>query len=82
MKNNSYRIYDKSDSLENICTFLKSCSSFILVPHVGLDGDDLGSMIALRQALIKLGKEVYLFSDDPVPYQLASIQGTEFFSND
>ncbi|MHB2015685.1 MAG: DHH family phosphoesterase, partial [Candidatus Xenobia bacterium] len=37
------------------------------MPHVYIDGDDVGCMLALRAALRSLGKDVYLFSGDPVP---------------
>jgi bifunctional oligoribonuclease and PAP phosphatase NrnA len=47
--------------------------SFLLVSHVGLDGDHLGSMLALQQALRKLGKEVCAFQPEAVPSSLSSI---------
>ncbi|MBT9587695.1 bifunctional oligoribonuclease/PAP phosphatase NrnA [bacterium] len=46
---------------------------FLLVSHVGLDGDHLGSMLALQQALEKLGKEVVALLPEPVPSSLSNI---------
>lgn len=52
---------------------LKQHQKFLLVSHVGLDGDHLGSMLALQQALRKLGKEAVAFQPEPVPSSLSSI---------
>jgi phosphoesterase RecJ-like protein len=38
-----------------------------MVPHINIDGDDLGSMLALGLALERLGKSSYLYSCDEVP---------------
>jgi len=47
--------------------------SFLLVSHVGLDGDHLGSMLALQQALEKLGKRVVAYQPERVPSSLSNI---------
>ena len=46
---------------------LKELKSFLLVSHVGLDGDHLGSMLALQRALRSLGKEVDAYLPERVP---------------
>lgn len=51
----------------------RELNSFLLVSHVGLDGDHLGSMLALQQALRKLGKEVVAYQPEPVPPSLSSV---------
>lgn len=79
---NKLRVYDRSDELSDIASLIKDSGSFILVPHIGLDGDDLGSMLALRRALQLLGKKIFLYSAEPVPYQLTSISGIEYVSSD
>lgn len=43
----------------------------ILYPHVGADGDALGSSLALLQVLRTLGCEACLLVDEPVPPKLA-----------
>lgn len=55
------------NTLAEIARSLADHESFILLPHVGIDGDDLGSMIALMQALEKLGKRCALLSHEKVP---------------
>lgn len=52
---------------------LRLHQKFLLVSHVGLDGDHLGSMLALQQALEKMGKEVVAFQPEAVPDSLANI---------
>ena len=80
--NSRFRVYDISDELSEIASFIKDCGSFIFVPHIGIDGDDLGSMLALRHILTSIGKRVFLYSADPIPHQLSSISGIEYFSCD
>ncbi|OGS08711.1 MAG: hypothetical protein A2270_01720 [Elusimicrobia bacterium RIFOXYA12_FULL_51_18] len=45
--------------------------SFFLAGHLNPDGDTLGSMLAISSVLKRLGKKVYLFSNDPVPENLS-----------
>ncbi len=52
---------------------VQSPQKFLLVSHVGLDGDHLGSMLALQQALQHLGKEVVAYQPEPVPASLARV---------
>lgn len=48
-----------------------------LFSHVRPDGDTLGSMLALRQALISMGKTVCTFCDSPTPQYLSFLTGAE-----
>ena len=57
----------KNHSLKAIVEVIRQNKSFMLLPHVNIDGDDLGCMTALSQALQKLGKQVYLYSQDKIP---------------
>jgi phosphoesterase RecJ-like protein len=57
----------EADTLAEVARQLADHESFILLPHVGIDGDDLGSMIALMRALEKLGKRCALLSHEKVP---------------
>jgi len=45
--------------------------SFFLAGHLNPDGDTLGCMLAFSSVLRRLGKKVYLFSNDPVPDNLS-----------
>ena len=50
---------------------------FLMVPHVNIDGDDLGSMIGLSHALDRLGKESFLHSPDEGPDIYRWLPGSE-----
>lgn len=57
----------KLQGLPAVRETLMQARRVLLVPHVGLDGDDLGCMIALHRALEVLGKEPVAFAPDPIP---------------
>lgn len=50
---------------------------FLMVPHVHIDGDDLGSMVGLAFALDRLGKQSVLYSPDEVPESFRWMPGAE-----
>jgi bifunctional oligoribonuclease and PAP phosphatase NrnA len=57
----------KSHHLEEIARHILSKDSFILLPHVFIDGDDLGSLLALKIGLEKLGKKAIFVCHERVP---------------
>ena len=52
-------------------------SSFLLTAHIFPDGDNIGSLLALRAALQQLGKRVQVAVDDAVPANLHFLAGIE-----
>jgi phosphoesterase RecJ-like protein len=50
-------------------------NSFIILPHVFVDGDDLGSMLALAMSLRKMDKRVVLFCRDRIPDSFSMVSG-------
>lgn len=50
-----------------------------LVGHIMPDGDTTGSCLALGYALEKMGKDVYLFCQDDIPYNLCFLEGANTF---
>ncbi|MCP4359679.1 MAG: bifunctional oligoribonuclease/PAP phosphatase NrnA [Chloroflexi bacterium] len=46
---------------------LSEVERVLIITHVGPDGDAIGSLTAVAQALIQLGKQVVLMCDDRVP---------------
>jgi bifunctional oligoribonuclease and PAP phosphatase NrnA len=46
---------------------IKGRKRFLLVAHIGLDGDHLGSMLALYEGLISIGKDVEMLLPESVP---------------
>ncbi|MBW1709012.1 MAG: bifunctional oligoribonuclease/PAP phosphatase NrnA [Deltaproteobacteria bacterium] len=53
--------------IESLADLLRKKNHFLLLSHVSPDGDALGSMIALGDALRSLGKNVKLFNETGVP---------------
>lgn len=60
---------------------LREGSRFLMLPHVHIDGDDLGSMVGLAAALDRLGKESCLYSPDEVPEVFRWLPGSERIQN-
>ncbi len=60
----------KKSSLEQIASKLKEAETILLYPHIIMDGDTLGSSIALCKALRKIGKKAYILIEDEIPSSL------------
>jgi phosphoesterase RecJ-like protein len=54
-----------NSDLEEVVAFIKTGSKFIIAGHKEPDGDCIGSQLALRSALLRLGKEVTVCSAGP-----------------
>jgi len=50
---------------EELVSFIKTCSKFIIAGHKEPDGDCVGSQLALRSALLRIGKEAIVCSAGP-----------------
>jgi phosphoesterase RecJ-like protein len=59
-----------NSTLEQISAKLKEAETILLYPHVLMDGDTLGSSIALCAALRKLGKRAHILIEDEIPAYL------------
>ena len=62
---------------KKIIALLRRHRSFNLVAHVQPDGDSIGSLLALGEALQSMGKTVRLFTADRVPAKYAFLKGSE-----
>ncbi|RJP60986.1 MAG: bifunctional oligoribonuclease/PAP phosphatase NrnA [Candidatus Auribacter fodinae] len=49
---------------------IKNKKSFLISAHLGLEGDAVGSSVALSAFLRSLGKQTILLNDDPIPDNL------------
>lgn len=56
---------------------IKQGKVFYIVSHVLPDGDSIGSMLALGEALESIDKEVHIFCQDPVPRKYAFLKGID-----
>ena len=64
-------------NLEQATAFIQSHQSFYLAAHRSPDGDTLGSCLALRSALLALGKDATVVCPDPVPDYLHFLEGAD-----
>lgn len=69
-------------NLEQATAFIQSHQSFYLAAHRSPDGDTLGSCLALRAALLKMGKEATVVCPDPVPRYLQFLEGADTVVSD
>lgn len=61
----------------DVVAALRSESPFILVGHTRPDGDAIGSVMAMRAALLQLGRDVRAISADPAPSSFAELPGMD-----
>ncbi len=59
------------DHLKNIAEQIKSANNILLFPHINMDGDALGSAVALCKGLRSIGKQCYILLEDDIPPYLA-----------
>ena len=64
-------------NLERAKAFIQSHQHFYLAAHQSPDGDTLGSCLALRAALLAMGKEATVVCADPAPKNLAFLDGID-----
>lgn len=63
--------------VREVLRFLRSRKRFLLTTHVRVDGDALGSEIALARLLRRLGKTALIVNEEPVPEDLRFLPGSE-----
>ncbi len=63
--------------LTEIITALRDAEKVIIACHIFPDADALGSQLALGNILRSMGKEVYLYGEEPVSYILDFLPGAE-----
>jgi len=55
--------------------------SFFISSHMSPDGDSIGSQLALAACLKKLGKKIYLYNQDPVPWRFEEFPYINWIKN-
>lgn len=69
-----------ADTCSEVVELLRSGTRFLITTHLNPDGDGIGSMLALADALDQMGKHCVLHMQDPVPRSLAFLPGSERIS--
>ena len=59
-----------NDSIKSIATLMSDLNGILLFPHINMDGDALGSSMALCLALRDMGKKAWVMINEPVPKNL------------
>lgn len=60
----------KNNTFEEIAQVIENSQNILLFPHINMDGDALGSCIALCIAMRKMGKNAYILIEDDIPLSL------------
>ncbi|HHW99294.1 MAG TPA: bifunctional oligoribonuclease/PAP phosphatase NrnA [Firmicutes bacterium] len=67
----------KDNDLKKVAAALQEASRLLLLSHVSPDGDSLGSLLALRHALLRRGKQVWVYVEGGVPDRYRFLPGAE-----
>ena len=79
LKNCSHRSPKRTKVMvEEIKTAIQSGNRFFITSHVRLDGDALGSELALYLMLKGLGKQAVVCNQDPTPEQYRFLPAAEY----
>ncbi len=62
--------------LDRIVGIIDSCRTFLVTSHVRLDGDALGSELAMYHFLRNIGKEVVVYNQDETPEKYRFLPGS------
>ena len=54
------------NTIKEICQKLNEHQKMFIIPHINMDGDALGSAVALTRALRLIGKEAYILLEDEI----------------
>jgi phosphoesterase RecJ-like protein len=77
--------FDLEDGLqsayEDVAQLIRDNDTFLVVSHVGPDGDAIGSTLGLCHLLWSLGKEALPFNVDPVPFNFRFLEGSDRFKD-
>lgn len=57
-------------SLTELADVIRESDTILIFPHVQMDGDTLGSAVALCHGIRSMGKDAYIYIDEPIPANL------------
>ncbi|MBN1526807.1 MAG: bifunctional oligoribonuclease/PAP phosphatase NrnA [Candidatus Omnitrophica bacterium] len=68
--------------MNKVIEALKKNKRFLISAHVNLEGDSIGSQLAMKELLLGLGKEALILDDDVVPEHYRFLPKASEISND
>jgi phosphoesterase RecJ-like protein len=63
--------------IQKILDEIRKGQSFLITAHMRLDGDALGSELALQDALLRMGREAVVYNQDPAPSNYRFLPGVD-----
>ena len=73
------------NTLRDIAEKLYNANNILLYPHVGTDGDAVGSCVAIAKALRTMGKTAYALYEEEIPgnlsFMLNDPEGKPYFTS-
>lgn len=57
--------------MEKIAQAIREYDNFLITSHINLEGDSIGSQLAVASLLKRLGKKYIIYDNDPLPRQFA-----------
>jgi phosphoesterase RecJ-like protein len=67
--------------MEKVISAIKKHKSFLITAHINLEGDSIGSQLAMKELLERLGKPAVIIDNDPVPPHYRFLPGAAAISN-
>jgi len=63
--------------INKIVDIINSCKKFLITAHIRLDGDAVGSELALYHVLRKMGKDAVVYNQDRTPEVYTFLPGAD-----
>jgi phosphoesterase RecJ-like protein len=67
----------RTEELKSIISAIPAKGNVAIFPHSGVDGDGLGSTLALKFALKAIGVNAHVFTDNPIPKRFEFLPGID-----
>lgn len=68
--------------MKQVIEAIKKSNRFLITAHINLEGDSLGSQLAMKELLIDMGKDAYILDNDAVPDHYKFLPKADEISND
>ncbi len=68
--------------MQKMIEAIKKNNRFLITAHVNLEGDSIGSQLAMKELLKQLGKEAFILDSDPIPDHYKFLPRVNEISND
>ena len=65
-------------SLKKVVEQIKKNKNFLITSHINLEGDAIGSQLAMRQLLLNLGKRAIIVNEDRIPEEYNFLPGIKY----